>query len=356
MEVSRSVLSPIQRERAVLGLVMTCFNVILHRHSGEEDLVTGLLCSGRIRHEFRRCLGPLQEHLVLRTDANCEMSFLTLARAVFSSLANALAHDEIPFDVLTRKVQSVLSRTDLKSNHSPAFRVRFGSATEVLGDFDGANSLSRVLLTSATSPYDLTVLVNNRHRSTVEITVTHPTDIFTNDRISELESQLMLVLQTVASSATVQQMRQNEISAPFAALDKINIVDIELRTPRALKQLPVPSQGVDSSFHGSVAEALMRNAKAHPHRLAVSYVDASLTYEELDNASSRLANVMRYQGVQAGDCVAIYGHRSPIVVIAILGALKASASYTMVDPIYPNERIFACMEVRCFELIFFVPC
>jgi non-ribosomal peptide synthetase component F len=64
-----------------------------------------------------------------------------------------------------------------------------------------------------------------------------------------------------------------------------------------------------------------------------------LTYAELDHAANRVANALIARGVRRGAAVAVCMERSPELVAAQLGVLKAGAAYLPIDPAYPAERI-----------------
>ncbi|MCP5046944.1 MAG: amino acid adenylation domain-containing protein, partial [bacterium] len=66
---------------------------------------------------------------------------------------------------------------------------------------------------------------------------------------------------------------------------------------------------------------------------------ASLTYEELNETSNRLAELLRVKGVNPGDIVGLILERSMDMVTAILGTLKAGGAYLPIDPNYPEGRI-----------------
>nr|WP_233608436.1 non-ribosomal peptide synthetase [Nocardia stercoris] len=65
----------------------------------------------------------------------------------------------------------------------------------------------------------------------------------------------------------------------------------------------------------------------------------TLTYRELDEASSRLARRLLQHGVGAGDVVAVGIARSIESVLAVWAVAKTGAAYVPVDPSYPPERI-----------------
>jgi L-aminoadipate-semialdehyde dehydrogenase len=69
------------------------------------------------------------------------------------------------------------------------------------------------------------------------------------------------------------------------------------------------------------------------------------TYGWVDATANRLAHLLGANGVRQGEVVAIYGHRSPPVVIAIIGIIRAGCAYTMIDPVYPTDRIEGCVGI-----------
>jgi len=72
-----------------------------------------------------------------------------------------------------------------------------------------------------------------------------------------------------------------------------------------------------------------------------------MNYGWLEAKTNQLADCLIQSGIKKGDVIAIYGHRSPAVVFAILGILKSGAAYSMMDPKYPASRIIDCLTV-CF--------
>ncbi|MDT8999693.1 non-ribosomal peptide synthetase [Paucibacter sp. APW11] len=80
-------------------------------------------------------------------------------------------------------------------------------------------------------------------------------------------------------------------------------------------------------------------ARTYPNAPAVSMAGRTLSYADLDSASSRLANAIVARGIGVGDLVGIAVERSVELIIAILGVLKTGAAYAAIDPEYPPERV-----------------
>lgn len=69
------------------------------------------------------------------------------------------------------------------------------------------------------------------------------------------------------------------------------------------------------------------------------------TYAEVEARSNQVANFLLEKGIARGDIVAIFAHRSTPIVYAILGILKAGATFTVIDPAYPPERQIVYLRV-----------
>ncbi|MFJ5774066.1 acyl-CoA synthetase [Streptomyces sp. NPDC093094] len=84
--------------------------------------------------------------------------------------------------------------------------------------------------------------------------------------------------------------------------------------------------------HGSTVDGVLRrSARRTPARIAIRHRDRSWTYEELDDAVSRAATVLRAEGLEPGDRVAAYGHNSDAYLIAFLACARAGLVHVPVN-------------------------
>ena len=74
-------------------------------------------------------------------------------------------------------------------------------------------------------------------------------------------------------------------------------------------------------------------------RPAVMSDGGTLCYAEFDAAVNRIAEVLRARGVERDECVGVIAPRSPELLVAIHGILRAGAAYVPIDPGYPAIRI-----------------
>jgi amino acid adenylation domain-containing protein len=97
--------------------------------------------------------------------------------------------------------------------------------------------------------------------------------------------------------------------------------------------------GVEYPLDSALHELITAQARRTPTAVAVRCGAGSLTYQELDEASNRLANLLWANGTEAGELVGVCLDRSSQALVALLGVLKAGAAYVPLDPTYPVARL-----------------
>ena len=110
------------------------------------------------------------------------------------------------------------------------------------------------------------------------------------------------------------------------------------------KLLPDPTRPLTPQWAGAVHERFSKQARHAPGQTAVVDAGESWSYDELERYSNQLAGYIRSKGIESGEVVAIYGHRSAGLVLALLSVLKAGAAFLLLDPQYPASRLIKMLE------------
>src|SRR6185295_6390063 len=86
-------------------------------------------------------------------------------------------------------------------------------------------------------------------------------------------------------------------------------------------------------------ELFAAQAAGTPAAAAVVWSGGSMSYQELERRSARLARRLVRSGLRAEERVGLWAERSPEMIVALLAILKAGGAYLPLDPSYPPERL-----------------
>ena len=106
-----------------------------------------------------------------------------------------------------------------------------------------------------------------------------------------------------------------------------------------LQVIPFETNEID----GTIPLRFSRVVAAFPQKLAVKWKDRSLTYQELDQASDRVAKALLASIGEDRRPVALLLAHNLNAIIAILGVLKAGKCYVALDAASPNARTEAIL-------------
>ncbi|KAB2569600.1 Nonribosomal peptide synthetase vlmS [Lasiodiplodia theobromae] len=123
-------------------------------------------------------------------------------------------------------------------------------------------------------------------------------------------------------------------SNPFALLQDIKAFG-QHDSEQIGKWLPGPPEFIDRCVH----EIFMDRVKEMPNEYATEAWDGKMTYSELDQLSSRLAQYLSGQGIKPEHAVPILFEKSMWTQVALLGAIKAGATFVLLDPDHPVARL-----------------
>ncbi|CAG7555120.1 unnamed protein product [Fusarium equiseti] len=128
-------------------------------------------------------------------------------------------------------------------------------------------------------------------------------------------------------------------------LGKERVGDLETISARDYQILSEMSRLAPPAMERLVHELIKETGEAQSlDKLAVCAWDRSLTYSELDSQSTRLASILTAAGVGANSFVPFCMEKSSLVVVSMLGILKAGAAFVPLDYAHPNARINAIID------------
>lgn len=299
------------------------FQAVLHRYSGQDDIVVGFNIAGRSRSETELLIGSFVNTLVLRSKLGSDLTFRELLGRAREVTLGAYAHQELPFEKL---VEELHPERDL--SHSPLFQVMFVLDNEPQETLELPGlELSPLNTGRAMSKFDITISMLDTQRG-LAISAEYNADIFEPETIRCLLRHYQNVLVGAAAN-------------PDRRLSELPLLTEEERREQLVEwndtRRDYPS---DALIH----QLFERQADARPESPAVAGPGDALTYGELERRANQLAHHLRAMGVGPGVFVGITAERAPETLVGLLGILKAGGAYVPLSPAYPLELLSFMFE------------
>lgn len=305
------------------------FNVLLHRYSGQVDILVGTSNGNRTRADLERMLGFFVNTQVLRTDLSGDPSFSELIRRVKVSTLEAVANQDLPFERLVHELQP---QRDLSL--PPLFQVMFIIQNTPLEAHMRAtpassrkSSGSLPVIETGTAKFDLTLYVVETSAG-LEGNIEYNTDLFNADTIQRMIQHFERLLRSICADP---EMKIAEL--PMLSGAERHLLLEEWNATQAV----YPQEG-------GIVGLLEAQADRTPDAEAVWCEGRTLTHRELDQRSNQLARKLKTLGVGPDVPVGICIERSLEMVVGLLGILKAGGAYVPLDPAFPEDRLAYMLE------------
>ncbi|MFT3921046.1 MAG: amino acid adenylation domain-containing protein [Myxococcales bacterium] len=313
-----------QRHTSVFTLLMSAFSGLLHRYSGQSDVLVAIPVAMRDQRETQDLIGLLLNTLVIRSALAPGMSFEALMDSLKQRFLEALEHRELPFERLV---------ADLNPPRDPALTPvfqAFFSYEETSGRAAQSRHLtvSRMLVDQVFAGTDLSLFVEDDAEGGIRGYFEYSSDLFERATIAGMAQGFQRLLAALPSQAELP-------------LERLPILSANERTQqlRRWNQTELPF-----TLERSVVERFEEMARRHGKKSALYFEDTSLSYRDLRAGVHLLAAELRAQGVGPGSGVAVLLERSPRLVMALLAVWKTGAHYIPLDPAHPAARNQGVLE------------
>jgi amino acid adenylation domain-containing protein len=308
-----------QQEGATLFMtLLAAFQTLLHRWTGQEDIVVGSVVAGRRKVELEKLIGFFVNTLVFRGDLTGEPTFRELLVRTREMAVGALAHQDLPFDRLVNDL-----RPDRSLSRNPLFQVMFVLQSAPMAPTNLPQvRLEPVDVDTGTAKFDLTLSMMETADG-LRAGLEYNADLFEPTTIARMLGIFRTLLESIVANPD-QPITRLALLTPTERHELLSGWNqTATNYPR--------TQTIAQLFEEQVARA--------PHATALVFDHQRLTYRQLDAQANRLARWLRRAGVGPETLVGLCIERSTELIVALLGILKAGATYVSLDPTYPTERL-----------------
>ncbi len=308
-----------RRGASLFATLLAGFSALLHRLTGQDDVVIGVPAAGQAASGQEGLVGHCVHMLPLRLQPQPEMPFGVLIDESRSMLLDAYDHQRITFGRLLRALPIARDRSRL-----PLMSVIFNIDQALTGEHDAMPGLQLDLDSNARRYETFELFVNAVDLGAVgmRLECQYNADLFDARTVARWMAGFETLLRSAVADAG-------------SVIDALPVITADDR--RMIERWNATAADYPRT---SRIEALMLDqAQRTPEAIAVQSGEHHLTYAQLAARSGAIASALRAAGVRRGDRVGLLLERGPDMLPALFGVLRAGACYLPLDPALPDERI-----------------
>src|SRR2546427_5178144 len=309
-------------KKSLYVTLLTFFDCLLARYSGQDDVVVGSPFSNRMISGLEDLMGCCMNTLPLRAKLGEAGTFRAALEVVHQSVLAAYGRQRVPLQLIVDKLEA-----ERYPGMNPLFQSLFMfQEPPMMIKLEGLE-ITPLWIHDGTSKFDMTIWLWDSGEQ-ISGLWEYDTNLYEADTIN----RLILNFETFVSAA---------MSEPDTAWRRL-----PLAGPQEVKLLTQEFNRTERNWqdHSSLVELLEQTATARPETVALVFDDEKMTYRELMHSAETLAHRLTSLGVKSGSLVGICVERSPDMVIAMIAILKSGAAYLPLDLAFPEQRLSFMIE------------
>jgi amino acid adenylation domain-containing protein len=307
------------------------FAALLHRYTGETEVVLGALTAGRDRSELEEVMGPFVNPLALRIGVGGNPTFRELQLRVRDVLLTAIAHGSVPFADVVK-----LAQQSYDPSRHPLFQIALSQQPKLQHHAPGWE-LATEEVSNDCAEMDLFMVLDDRGDA-VSGPITYNRDLFDPAAVRSTLGHWQTLLQAAADQ-------------PDGRIGDFPLLTAQERQQFSAWNNTETEYPADQCVH----ELIEAQAVRTPTATAVEYGGSRLNYREFNERANQLAHFLRKRGVGPETRVGVCLRRSLELPVALLAVLKAGAACVPLDPAYPKERLTYMLEDSQISLVLTQP-
>jgi amino acid adenylation domain-containing protein/non-ribosomal peptide synthase protein (TIGR01720 family) len=331
-DLSKAILTLGRKRGATpFATLLAAYQVLLHRYTGQEQMIIGSPTAGRSRREHGHVMGYYVNPVAIRADLSGSPSFDALLARVKETVHGALGHAAYPFPLLldALQVERDPSRTPvyqamfvLQRAHKHQDITSLALAEPGAVFHIGPMAVEGLPVQQQAAGCDLTLFmaeVDGELTASLEYNI----DLFDAATAGRMLDHFVRLLEAIVADPALEVGRLPMLSAAEAeqVLHAWNDTAADYPREKLVHQL------------------FEEQAERTPEAAAVALDGQTLTYAELNRRANRLAHRLQAMGVGPDVLVGVFMERHPLLLVGLLAIWKAGGAYLPVDPTYPRERV-----------------
>ncbi|MBL8195553.1 MAG: amino acid adenylation domain-containing protein, partial [Blastocatellia bacterium] len=330
------------RKTTLYTVLLSIFEILLFRYSGQEDIIIGSPMAGRTQEEFTGTIGYFINPVPLRANFSNNpiyQDFLLQTREVVLS---ALENQDFPTALIADRLH-----LNWNAGRPPLFQTMFilqqphrlvETAPFVLGEAGAHMKIGELLVESypleqRATPFDI-LLMAVEHNGELLTSWQYNSDLFDKSTIIKMAKHFSVLLESI-------------ILNPLEHISFLSLLTEVEKQEILLKYSGAEKQASTGCLHTLFEQQVLKT----PQAIAIIFENKPLTYNELNLRANQLAHYLIKLEVSPETLVGISIERSFEMIISLLAVLKAGGAYLPLDPNYPKDRVSFMVQDAQIKII-----
>ncbi len=313
-----------QRGTTLFVVLLAGLQALLHRYTGQSDLVVGTVSANRGWPELAPMIGFCVNTLPIRVDLAGDPSFAELTGQVKDVTTGAYGHQDLPFGRLVDML-----KVERDPGRAPVFQIAlaFNERDSTPVEAAGVSfTLTELVAGIRSAKFDLSFTAEVR-AGDLWVECSYKTSLFDQGTVERLLEHLEVLL---AGAVADPAARVSEL--PLLTAAELHAELIEW------------NDSAREYAGGCLHERFEHQARRTPDAIAATYEGAGaegeeVSYAELDRRADRVAAWLRGRGVGPETLVGVCMRAGIWRLAVLLGILKAGGGYVPLGYSLPRERL-----------------
>lgn len=307
----------LKENTTVFHVLLAIYNLMLHKYTGQEDIIVGIPMSGRNHPSVDNIVGMFVNTIALRSHPRGNIRFNVFLKEVKEQMIEAYENQDYQFERLVEKLGISYGRSD-----NPMFNTMFALQKDTIEwmDLDGCKA-EHFPIIERTSKMDLTCMITESEHE-INVSFEYSTKLYQKETMERMLKHYVNLIATIP----------DQIDARLNEIDMLSEEEKERLLNDCHKTEDYPREK-------TVSLLFEEQTQKTPNNIALVFEKEKRTYAELSANVNRIARYLRKRGIRPNSIVPILMERSIELIEGILGILKAGGAYLPIDMSYPKERI-----------------
>ncbi|MBD3667972.1 MAG: amino acid adenylation domain-containing protein [Kangiella sp.] len=327
-----------QLEVTPYTLLLASYALVLHRYTGQSDILIGTPVAGRDRRKYHKLMGNFVNTIALHSSFESDSTVAEFIDGTAQRIKSAIKAQHVAFPDL-------VSALHIKPDPSRSALVQAGFAWDKLPGLNefshffndtgsdesitwGDLELTPYWLPQQEGQYDINIEMGAIVDGELCVSLKYRNDLFSPKTIHQFGLSFTHMLDQLLEQGSNKVCSLNLLPELHAA---------------SMQSVIHSSIKLDSG-NDSIIDLIEKSAKQYPDNIAVQDESSSLTYKQLVAQSSQLAVYLQREHNLYGGRIGVSLGRDTDLVTVLLAILKCGASYVPIDPALPKDRAQMIIE------------